>query len=754
MTRRFTAIGQRIALGLAAVIALMVVADTKAIWSILTIDREFQRFERTATGLEQVEGLQVEIAEHVGRAKEYAARNSSERRQGVAASYRALQDQLAAVDATTPFDLTDVSTRLTAFNDAFNTFADLRDQRNDLIANGLREGPTTARRYISGALADAFDAGLLDRAQTLSDTNTALLLARAYVGRFLDDGLAPDIDRARSELATAMSTAATLEEPLATDIGDALTGFDDAIDRLVGFLEAEEQASTVFFEDRRADLDAAIATIVDEAHAIEGDAAARLAASKQSTLILLPLVAALTVVLAILVGFWLSRTISRPVGRMTTGLTALAAGDLDQEIPAADRADEIGRLAGAMAQFQENARERVRLEGQQEKNRARARHRQEEVDQLVGMFGKSIDAVLREVEGATGRMRQTAEAMRGTAHTVTGKASQVHDGAERMTQSLQAVAAATQELSSSISEIGGQSERASGLAHDAREATGSAAAEVKTLATLSEEISSVVDLITSIAEQTNLLALNATIESARAGEAGRGFAVVAAEVKALAGRTGEATSEIQQKIATVQAASRTAATRMGTVEEAISSLDEATQAVAAATVQQQSATAEIARSIGEVSGEADSVLADIAEVQAAGESTLAAAGEVAEASARVEGEAGTLADEVRTFLDGIADGSRRDQIERHPTDLDARVEAEGMVQPCRAVALSAATAEVDRPINVALGHRVTLHLPGMAPMAARVAQIRDGRTILQLPMDRDSLDRMNLFAARSARTAA
>jgi methyl-accepting chemotaxis protein len=201
------------------------------------------------------------------------------------------------------------------------------------------------------------------------------------------------------------------------------------------------------------------------------------------------------------------------------------------------------------------------------------------------------------------QLDQIASEVDGLAHDVTNSIALTNQGVSHQKKE-------TEKLTHALAEMLTAAESVSSNAHDASEAANNAedsaregqailhnttqtineladqveqsATVIANLARDSDSIGAILDVIKGVAEQTNLLALNAAIEAARAGEQGRGFAVVADEVRSLASRTHQSTSEIEDMIQRLQSAAQTATQSMsGGQEIAHNSAQQVSQAVAA-----------------------------------------------------------------------------------------------------------------------------------------------------------------------------
>ncbi|MGY3921747.1 methyl-accepting chemotaxis protein [Aeromonas jandaei] len=243
-------------------------------------------------------------------------------------------------------------------------------------------------------------------------------------------------------------------------------------------------------------------------------------------------VSLITLGFVVVIAWLLTGQIRNPVMVLLEQTRRVSAGDLTSRIDMQQfNNDELGTLAKGFGEMQTNLRTLVsEVSGSVVQLSSAA----EEISSVASQSANNMHSQQHE-------LNQLATAMNEMQATVQEVSRNTSDAASAATSASETAELGAKTVNDSIQRI----ERVAS-------AIESTAVVIRQLGDDSRNIGMVLEVIRGIAEQTNLLALNAAIEAARAGEQGRGFAVVADEVRTLAKRTQDSTSQINNIIAELQ----------------------------------------------------------------------------------------------------------------------------------------------------------------------------------------------------------
>ena len=326
--------------------------------------------------------------------------------------------------------------------------------------------------------------------------------------------------------------------------------------------------------------------------------------------------------------------ITRPLARVNEMLSIVASGDLSLKL------DESGK--DEFAQLSRNC------------------------NLLIDSLRNLIESIVNRSAQLAAAAEQTSAVTAQSTTAIEEQRNQVEQAASattEMSSTSQSVLSSANDALGEIKHADEEAERVKGISARNRQTIEMLANEVESAAQVinqlqqdSASIGGILDVIRGIAEQTNLLALNAAIEAARAGEQGRGFAVVADEVRTLASRTQESTSEIQTMIEALQTGAGKAVTVMDAgkskASDCVNQSEEADQALEIITHAVHEAfdrSSQIATAAGEQSVVAHEISENLESIVTIAEQTTAGSQQTATSSSEVARLAEELQQSVQKF---------------------------------------------------------------------------------------------------------
>ncbi|HJV80262.1 methyl-accepting chemotaxis protein [Noviherbaspirillum sp.] len=369
----------------------------------------------------------------------------------------------------------------------------------------------------------------------------------------------------------------------------------------------------------------------------------------QSARTLMLIMGGLAVLLSALTAFWITLSITRPLGQAVQAANQLRDGDLDIKINAISK-DETGQLLHAMQTMV--AKLGQVIDGQRQAIEAANRGNfdtrldtaglrgfqagmADGLNQLMTTTGASIDDVVRVMgamsegdlnaridksyEGAFGKLKEysnnmvdklslvvaevnsAADALASASEEVSATAQSLSQAASEQSAGVEETSASIEQMTASISQNTENAKVTDGMATKAAQEAMEGGEAVRETVTAMNQIAKKIGIIDDIAYQTNLLALNAAIEAARAGEHGKGFAVVAAEVRKLAERSQVAAQEIGEVATNSVGLAEKAGKLLDEMVPNIKKTSDLVQEITAASEEQSSGVGQINVAVGQLS---------------------------------------------------------------------------------------------------------------------------------------------------------
>jgi twitching motility protein PilJ len=377
----------------------------------------------------------------------------------------------------------------------------------------------------------------------------------------------------------------------------------------------------------------------------------------QRRLLLAGLATGACLLVAVLLAYLTTRSITRQVGSLMRMFNQIGMGNFEARASVVGN-DELGEVATSLNAMLDNTMHLIQSQDERDNIQRSISQLLEEVSGVAEGDLTKEAAVTADMTGAIAdafnymieQLRKVIGNVQKATLQVSRSATQIHETAEHLAHGSEAQAEQIVNTSAAIDEMAGSiqqvSENATVSANVAQKALANCrqgnvavqntvqgmnrirdqvqetAKRIKRLGESSQEIGQIVQLIDDIADRTSILALNASIQAAMAGEAGRGFAVVAEEVERLAERSTDATKKIATLIKTIQVETHEAVSAMekgihevvegsklanqaghalGEIESVSNQLAELIQSISLASRQQARGSEALAKSMNEIS---------------------------------------------------------------------------------------------------------------------------------------------------------